>query len=252
MHQVYSSRNRDVLGQGRKLLIGYVPVGYPDKESFFDVLDNCQSAGVDIFEIGYPASDPASDGPVIKNALSKVDRSLGTDLNYWRIVRDKISAPIWLMGYRKDFILTDGFKGIVESGNIDALVIPDLKDDEYFELADHLANFEVDVVGFIRQSMTEEQRKYHIEKLPLIYHQLHDGRTGEEADTEYKQLLQEIRENPDSYAFAGFGINSPEKFSALLKGGYNGVIIGSELVRRLNRSPNELYLFIQELNKTKG
>ncbi len=58
--------------EGRKALVGYLPVGFPTVSGSLDALralcGNDGGPGVDLVEIGLPYSDPVMDGPVIQRA----------------------------------------------------------------------------------------------------------------------------------------------------------------------------------------
>lgn len=53
--------------EGRRALVGYYPVGFPDVATSFDVM-SVLAEGCDLIEIGMPYSDPVMDGPVIETA----------------------------------------------------------------------------------------------------------------------------------------------------------------------------------------
>ena len=58
--------------EGRKALVAYYPVGYPDVAGSLDVLralcGDGEQPGADLIEIGLPYSDPVMDGVVIQRA----------------------------------------------------------------------------------------------------------------------------------------------------------------------------------------
>lgn len=58
--------------QGRAAFIGYLPAGYPDKESSIAAAIELARNGADVIEIGVPYSDPVMDGPVIQQATTEV------------------------------------------------------------------------------------------------------------------------------------------------------------------------------------
>ena len=66
MKTIVSKRNINAAKDGKKLLVGYLLAGYPQKESFLKLITNCEAAGVDIFEIGFPSADPSNDGKIIQ------------------------------------------------------------------------------------------------------------------------------------------------------------------------------------------
>ena len=49
---------------GRKVFVGYLPVGYPDLETSIQAAITLAENGVDIIELGPPYSDPVMDGAV--------------------------------------------------------------------------------------------------------------------------------------------------------------------------------------------
>ncbi|WP_324615244.1 tryptophan synthase subunit alpha [Nesterenkonia sedimenti] len=58
--------------QGRTAFIGYLPGGYPDKQTSIDAAIALVNNGADVIEIGVPYSDPVMDGPVIQQATTEV------------------------------------------------------------------------------------------------------------------------------------------------------------------------------------
>lgn len=58
--------------EGRAAFIGYLPAGYPDKESSIQAAIALIENGADILEVGIPYSDPVMDGPVIQQATTEV------------------------------------------------------------------------------------------------------------------------------------------------------------------------------------
>lgn len=58
--------------QGRAAFVGYLPAGYPDKETSIAAAIELARNGADVIEIGVPYSDPVMDGPVIQQATTEV------------------------------------------------------------------------------------------------------------------------------------------------------------------------------------
>src|ERR1700745_3158545 len=59
--------------EGRAALVGYLPAGFPDKDTAIAAALAMARGGADVIEVGLPYSAPLMDGPVIADA---VDRSL--------------------------------------------------------------------------------------------------------------------------------------------------------------------------------
>ena len=55
-----------------KNVVFYLPVNYPDKTSFFQLLKALDESGVGFVELGIPTMDAYMDGPLIKDALATV------------------------------------------------------------------------------------------------------------------------------------------------------------------------------------
>ncbi len=55
----------------RGVLIGYLPVGFPDVETSITAMRVMVESGVDIVEVGVPYSDPVIDGPTIQAATEQ-------------------------------------------------------------------------------------------------------------------------------------------------------------------------------------
>ena len=60
--------------EGRAALVGYLPAGFPDKETAIRAALAMAEAGADVIEVGLPYSDPLMDGPVIADAVYRALR----------------------------------------------------------------------------------------------------------------------------------------------------------------------------------
>ena len=60
-------------GEGRAVLVGYLPAGFPSVDGAIAAARAMAESGADVIEIGLPYTDPLLDGPVIQAA---VDRAL--------------------------------------------------------------------------------------------------------------------------------------------------------------------------------
>lgn len=250
MKKIVSERNRACLEKGKQV-VGYLLAGFPKKEGFFQLLSTCESAGLDIFEIGFPSSNPAADGEVIRKAHGSVDFSIQTDLTYWENIRKAIDAPIWVMGYQKDLIDTGFYQLLAQKGLADAFVFPDASFSRRSTLREELAPLGVDVLGFVDPEMSLEEQNACFQAFPLIYQQLYAGPTGMSVETtDYAEVLARAKKHKDLYVFAGFGIHTADRVLQLLHSGFDGAIVGTAMMTKLNSSPQELIAFIQELSKT--
>lgn len=248
MNTILSKRNLNAIKEGEKLLVGYLVGGYPNKDIFLKLLNNCETAGVDIFEIGFPSLNPHSDGEIIRNAHGLVDFSVYTDAGYWELIRNTTSKPIWLMGYKEDLIDTAFYKTLVKKKLIDALVIPDMNFEEHQKLGEEISVYEVDVVGFVNPNMSDIEIKECFSNTSIVYQQLYTGPTGMSVVTDdFQEILSKGRIYNHTKIFAGFGISTAQRVNELLSVGFDGVIVGTAMIKKLNDSENKLLDYIKEL-----
>lgn len=241
---------KEFLRDWHPAFVGYITAGFPDRNSNIEVLSKSCKAGLDILEIGFPARDPSCDGEVIREAQKRVDRSVAMDMTYWREVRNRLSVPIWLMGYKNDLLENDVYLKLAEEKLYDALVIPDLNDDEFEMIQKKLETFGVEVVGFINPSQSMAEVQCVVKRSHLIYHQLYCGMTGQtHNDSSYLPLMNYARQQGARRLFAGFGINTPERAAELAESGFDGVIIGSAIMKHLLTNEADTYAFISEVKK---
>lgn len=246
-HKICNGAMAEIV-QRRGCLVGYLTAGYPDAESFLRIVQRCQQAGLHIFEIGYPSKDPYSDGEIIRRIHSQIDPMIAEDMDFWKRTREVIAAPLWLMGYKADLIDTGRYRTLAEAGYVDAFVIPDLPRKGRLELKKEMEPLGVEVLGFTCQSNEAEENLETLDHFSLIYQQLYSGPTGMPNNSEnYLELLEKSRKISDAKLFAGFGIGTPERAQELLRHGFDGVVIGTAILKRLEESEEEMYRFIQQL-----
>ncbi len=227
------------------VFVGYITAGYPDRKRSIDIIRRSCEAGLDILEAGFPAKDPSCDGAVIREAQSHVDRRIALDLDYWRALRKSTRVPIWLMGYKDDLLEDDIYLKLAQERLYNALVVPDFTREEFDAAHEKLRRYGVETVGFINPNQTEEEVASVAQKCNLIYHQLYCGVTGQaHNDSSYLTLMKLARSHGKGKLFAGFGISTPQRAAELARSGYDGVIIGSAIMKQLLESEEKAYAFI--------
>lgn len=247
MIKIYSEKNRMVL-ENEDTLVGYFLAGYPNTRTFLELVEELESTSLEILEIGFPSKNPYADGKVIQDAHHTVKVEECQDINFWRILRSKTAKPIWLMAYREDFISNGKYKAFALEGLYDGLVIPDCTNEEQLQLQKELREWNIDVLRFIKPTLTLEEMKSHLQEPGLIYAQLYDGPTGvKDIVLNYGEMLKLALDYDDVRLFAGFGINDKERVNELYGEGFHGVIVGTAILKKLQLSVEEAISFINSL-----
>lgn len=243
-----SERNKKVLRETKAALVGYLLGGYPEKSAFLELVKRCNDSALDIFEIGVPSNSPYADGEVIRKAHQAVDRGLAEDIEYFQAIRTLTTKPIWLMAYYDEFVKSKRYLTFAQNAVADAFVIPDMTFEQRCLLRDEMKPHQIDVLGFSHPDMTDEELHECFTNFTIVYEQLYNGRTGKQENSEeYWHMLEVSKQYPNLARFAGFGISSKDKSKKLLHQGFDGVIIGTELVNRLNMSMDHMIQFINEV-----
>ena len=249
MSRVYSKKNRSLLNRS-DLFMGYLLAGYPSRQTFLSLLSSCCESGVDIVEVGFPSKNPFADGEIIQNAHNAIDSTIAIDMAYWHAVRESCPKPLWFMGYHADLIETGAYYDLAKAGVVDAFVIPDNNEDTFYKMVEKLAPLGVDMVPFVGPCDTERKLREYFQNNVFVYYQLFMGQTGgNQAAEDFTNVLSIAHEYDHLRILAGFGINTPTQAQMLLDAGFDGFIIGTAMVRKLNKSPQTLLEFVKKVKQ---
>lgn len=251
---IHSKRTKQALDEDKKFIVGYVLAGYKDETQFFEALQICEDNHVDILEIGFPSRNPYADGLVIRDAHEAVNFKKATSLEYWKKIRESTDKPIWLMAYYEDFIASNLYKEFAGARLFDALVIPDADHQTRLRLQKELKESEIDIIGFANPQMDKTDLMQVLSSFALVYEQLYVGQTGiEQMETKYHEMLNfTLVKFPHVICFGGFGLNTPKKIKDALHDGFFGAVIGTEIIKQVNKSSSHLASFLKEIDEVKN
>ncbi|MDP9398526.1 MAG: tryptophan synthase subunit alpha, partial [Actinomycetota bacterium] len=87
--------------EGRALLVGYLPAGYPSVDGALAALRAMVEHGVDVVEVGLPYSDPVMEGVTIQEAVDAALRAGTTIADVLQTVAAVAAtgAPTLVMSY---------------------------------------------------------------------------------------------------------------------------------------------------------
>jgi len=225
--------------------IAYICAGDPNYETCFEILKNLPKTGVDIIEIGVPFLDPAGDGPTIEKA-SKRAISNGFDLKKtFSMVKEfrKInsSTPIVLMGYYNPFLKYGLHKVFLDAQNCgaDAVLIVDLPFEERSEIKNYIEATNLDFIDLIAPLTNEERiKKITKQSSGFLYLVSMLGITGTKQAKLSDNIinLKKLQKNSSLPIAIGFGIQEPKQAKEFAKIGFNGVVVGSAIVKEIEQN----------------
>lgn len=238
LENLFKQKNKNILSV-------FCTAGFPELNSIVPVLEELQSNGVDLIEIGMPFSDPTADGPVIQysNTIA-INNGMMLKVLFEQLkgIRAKVNIPLILMGYINP-ALQYGFDNFLRDAHacgIDGIIIPDLPMYEYEAFyKEKFEQYKLQNI-FLVTPQTAEQRIRKIDDLSnaFIYIVSSNAITGGNASIEQEQqnYFQRIKDmqlkNP---TLIGFGIKDKETFDTACKYA-NGAIIGTAFIKTIDNS----------------
>lgn len=240
----------------KDILSIYFTAGYPKLDDTRTILGALQEAGTDLVEIGMPYSDPVADGETIQASNQKaLDNGMTVATLFEQLQnfrKEGITLPVILMGYFNP-VYQYGVEAFCEKCRelgVDGLILPDLPLEEY--LGGYREIFEkyglLNIFLITPQTSDERIRQIDTVSAGFIYMvssaSVTGATSGVSANMEaYFERVNNLGlKNP---RLVGFGIKDRESFERSAKHA-SGAIIGSQFVRVLEASENELDKGIRE------
>jgi tryptophan synthase alpha chain len=241
----------------QSFLTGYFVGGDPDLGSSLTYIKEAVANGVDAVEVGIPSKNPYLEGEVIKRSHARAYPNFHEKdqiLPFFKRLRLEINVPIWIMGYYEDVIKSGLYIDLSIYQIIDGFIIPDLPLDEVIGLRKELNKFNVSVIPVINNSMEDSELEVALEGADLVYCQIHQGKTGTNITNlnELPHFYQKIRSQTEAALMAGFGVKNALLAEQVWDCGFEGVVVGSEIVRMVEMQDKEQFVqFIQGLSSAK-
>ena len=222
----------------KKVLVGYITVGYPNIAVTLDTVRIMASEGCDIIELGIPFSDPLADGVTIQNAsyhalLNGITPAMCLDIV--RKLRQTINIPLLFMTYYNlvhNYGLENFCRDCSEVG-LDGLIIPDLPPEEGLDLELFTNIYNIDLVYLLAPTSTEERVRIVASKSRgFIYLVSVTGVTGVRnfSPDNLNDVIARIKFATDTPICIGFGISTATQ-AARLSNVANGIIVGSRFIQ---------------------
>jgi tryptophan synthase alpha chain len=229
---------------GRGVLFGCMPVGFPTVEGSVAAMLAMVEAGVDVIEVELPYSDPVMDGPVIQRA-SEIALAGGVrTADALRAIESVAQAgtPVVMMTYWNPIERygVDRFaRDFAAAGGV-GLITPDLIPDEASEWLEASDAHGLDRTFLVAPASTDERLAMTAAHCRgFIYATSVMGVTGarEQTSTAAPALVERLRRVTDKPVGVGLGVRDGAQ-AAAVAGYADAVIVGSALVRCLLDTPD--------------
>lgn len=240
--------------ESRLALLPWIMAGERDDAASVDLLEAMVAAGADGFEISIPFSDPMADGPTVQRANQRAlerGMTVGGALTLLARVRERISAPIALMGYVNPFVRygLERFCREAVAAGANGLIVPDLPYEEAGELAAVSSAAGLDLIAFVAPTTSHERARLVAQNARgFVYCVSLTGVTGARTDLAagLDDLLARVRAATSTPLVVGFGISHPEHL-VRLRGKADGAIVASALVDAMEKAGDHAVAAAAEL-----
>lgn len=240
----------------RGALVPFAVIGDPTPARSERWLRRLLDTGVDALELGIPFSDPVADGPVVQQAAQRALAAGTTPAIALEIVAGLRALdpqrPLGLLVYANLVCRRglDRFYREVADAGADSVLVPDLPVEEAapFRIAAQRAG--ICSVSILPPNASSDHASAIVSaSRGYIYLTARRGVTGEgpglAADLERRIDLVRSLGGPPT--LVGFGIGSPADAGAALAAGADGAIVGSALIDRATRDPDDAIALLERI-----
>jgi tryptophan synthase alpha chain len=238
----------DLRARKRAAFMPFVTAGDPDLAFTRELLPAVAEAGADLFEVGFPFSDPIADGPVIQASYTRaLERHLKL-ADVFAALKDVTSRPGWntpmvaMASY--SLIFKKGPSAFIDSSKsagLCGMVVPDLPVEEAEDLSKLASDRDFKLILLVTPTTSPERAERVVKACSgFVYVVSVVGITGQrdQLPMGLRDLLTRLRRMTDLPLCVGFGVSKPHHVREL-KQFADGVIVGSALVKQLERAASD-------------
>jgi tryptophan synthase alpha chain len=231
--------------EGRGVLVGYLPAGFPTVAGGIDAIKAMVDAGVDVVEVGLPYSDPVMDGPTIQAAAqAALDGGVRT-ADVLRTVEAVAAtgAPTVVMSYWNPIERygVERFSADLAAAGGAGLITPDLIPEEAGEWLAASEAHGLDRIFLVSPSSTDARLAMTASHCRgFVYATSVMGVTGARTATSSAAptLVERLRGVTDVPVGVGLGVSNGAQAAEVVEFA-DAVIVGSALVRCLLDADSE-------------
>ena len=245
-----------VFGKG-KLFVPFVVVGDPDYDTSKKIIMKMIDEGADMLELGFAFSDPIADGPTIQLADKRaLDNGACVDSSFKLIreVKDCSSVPISLLVYSNLVYRRgiDKFYADAHEAGVDYVLVADVPVEEAGPYIEAAKKHGVNAVFIVAQTTTSSRMSLILEKVRGYVYLVSvlgvtGARKGVSDDT--LELVRKVKGKTEVPVLVGFGVSLPAHARKLVSAGADGVIVGSAIVKIIERNVSDKKKMILEIGE---
>jgi tryptophan synthase alpha chain len=230
--------------EGRAVLVGYLPAGFPDVDGGIEAMRLMVENGCDVIEVGLPYSDPVMDGPTIQAAAQQALEAGTRTADVLRTVEAVAAtgAPTLVMTYWNpvERYGVDRFAADLAAAGGAGLITPDLVPEEAQAWVAAADAHDLDKVFLVAPSSTEARVALTAAaSRGFVYATAVMGVTGaRESSSELAApLVARTKAVTDLPVAVGLGVSNGDQAAEVARHA-DGVIVGSAFVRCLLDAPD--------------
>lgn len=248
------SRIKEAFKDG-KALIGFLTAGVPSAEDTLRYMEDLETAGADLIEIGVPFSDPVADGAVIMEADVQALKNkvhLPQVMEIVKAFRKQSETPLVFLSYYNP-IFNYGVKNFFEEAKaigLDGVAIPDLPYEEQMEIRPFADTYGIDIIQIIGSASEERicQNVKNATGFVYIVSSVESANRKTDMKRNLADIISVIRKTTDTPIVVGLDGHHPEELQKM-KEMADGITTGSIVVDMINKNGKKAGKLVQEYMK---
>ena len=248
------SRIKEAFKDG-KALIGFLTAGVPSAEDTLRYMEDLETAGADLIEIGVPFSDPVADGAVIMEADVQALKNkvhLPQVMEIVKAFRKQSETPSVFLSYYNP-IFNYGVKKFFEKAKaigLDGVAIPDLPYEEQMEIRPFADTYGIDIIQIIGPASEERicQNVRNATGFVYIVSSVESANRKTDMKRNLADIISVIRKTTDTPIVVGLDGHHPEELQKM-KEMADGITTGSIVVDMINKNGKKAGKLVQEYMK---
>ena len=230
-------------------IVAFLPTGYPDPDTFCELVDVIFDAGAGAIELGIALSRPTLDGPRVAAAFEQVAIDLDEQVGLIGAAasRGRIIAVVFASEATAEQL--DALLARLATAGVWALFLPDLTMERQLEVMERAP---LPLGLFVTAQRDLSLITEHRGRRPaFVYLRSSPRATGEPLDREAAaERLADTREAlaGEVPLLVGFGVAEPGQVAQLHAGGADGIVVGSLLVETVQDGAAAVAAQVRRLN----